>query len=310
MFGDPYYHSITRRITTVFGTLFNEISIVLRDADGNPAQTIRVPIAYGPAEKWLARIRQESSVDNTVDGQTGVKMTLPRMTFQMTGLTYDETRQLNRNQKIAVCEDPMSEDFVADPAQTDFVVTLFSIDENTIVIIDGVVSTDFTINTETNTVILDNPAVGGEQITIKEGAKSFQYMRVPYNFEFDLNILTDKTEDGLKIIEQILPYFDNKLVVSVKMIPELGITEDIPFRIEAVNYDDNFEGDFEEHREIIWTINFTAESYLYKSTQEQKIILFAEDEIGSDPSTEDTPNSKLINLIVWEEGGYEPPNGG
>lgn len=310
MFGDPYYHSITRRLTTVFGTLFNEISIVLRDANGNPAQTIRVPIAYGPAEKWLARLRQESSIDNTTEGQTSNKMTLPRMCFQMNGLSYDSERQLNRNQKMAVCEDPISEDFVASAGQTDFIVTLFTVDADTVVFINGVYSLEFTINTETNTVILNNPANLNDQISIQQGNRKYQYMRVPYNFEFDLNIIADKTEDGLKIIEQILPYFDNKLVVSMKMIPELNITEDVAFRIESVTYEDNFEGEMTEHREIVWSIAFTAESYLYKSTQDQKIILFIEDEIGTDPSIGDNPNSKSVNLIVWEDGGWEPPNGG
>lgn len=315
MFGDPYYHSITRRLTTVFGTLFNEISIVLRDASGNPAQTIRVPIAYGPAEKWLARLRQESSIDNTVEGQTSNKMTLPRMCFQMTGLSYDSERQLNRNQKMAVCADPISESFVAEAGETDFTVT-FAVDENTVVLINGVVTEDFTINTTTNTVTLDNPANLDDQITIQQGSRKYQYMRVPYNFEFDLNVIADKTEDGLKIIEQILPYFDNKLVVSMKMIPELNITEDVAFRIEAVTTEDNFEGELTEHREIIWSISFTAESYLYKSTQDQKVILFVEDEIdendgiGSEPSWASGVNSKRVNLIVWEDGGWEPPNGG
>lgn len=302
MFRSPFYHSVTRKLTAVFGTLFNEISIELRDDTGAVSQTIQVPIAYGTAEKWIARLRQENSADSTEEEYTRVKMTLPRMAFTFTGMTYDAGRQLNRANKLIKCGTPKSETQVAGAGQTEFTLVEFAPDEFTYVTVDGtyIDPADFTFDTDASTVTFTNPLVGGESVFFSEGARKYEYQRVPYNFEFELAIIANKTEDALKIVEQIIPFFDPQLVVSVKMNSDLNINEDVPFTLESTQYDDNYEGDFEEQREIVWTLTFTAQSYLYKPSNDGKIILNIDDIIG------DEPGEFSQNVIVWNDDNQPP----
>lgn len=302
MFRSPFYHSVTRKLTTVFGTLFNEISIQLRDDTGAVVQTIRVPIAYGTAEKWLTRLRQENSIDSTEEGYTRVKMTLPRMAFTFNGFSYDAGRQLNRANKQIQCGIPKTETQTAAASQTVFTLTQFEPNEFTYIRVNGVHTepTNYVIDSVAKTVTFNNPFVGGEVITFAEGSKLYEYQRVPYNFEFELSIIANKTEDALKIVEQIVPFFDPQLVVSVKMNSDLNINEDVPFLLDSVQFDDNYEGELQEQREIVWTLTFTAQSYLYKPTVESKIILNIDDLTG------DTAGEFSQNLIVWNDDNQPP----
>ena len=95
--GDTFYHGIIRKTIVAFGSLFSNISIErqMKDGTGAIAQTVKVPIAYAPKEKWLVRIEQ----DPTLENQTYV--TLPRMSFEITGITYDANRKLNRMNQLA-----------------------------------------------------------------------------------------------------------------------------------------------------------------------------------------------------------------
>jgi len=97
MFGNHFYNEHTRRAVSVFGTLFNNITVVKRDGSGNALQQIKVPLSYGPREKFLARIRQEQ---NLSDPRLAIK--LPRMSFEITGLEYDESTRLTRGTKLNV----------------------------------------------------------------------------------------------------------------------------------------------------------------------------------------------------------------
>ena len=91
-----YYHGTIKKIVAVFGTLFNNIHTGKLIA-GKLTAVTRVPIAYGPKEHWLARIRQ-----NTVDQkETEIAIKVPRMSFEITSITYDSASKLNRlNQEI------------------------------------------------------------------------------------------------------------------------------------------------------------------------------------------------------------------
>ena len=75
MLGTYYYHEIIRRTIIAFGTLFNEIDIKHQTAAGGAFSTVRVPIAYGPTEKFLARLEQKP------DLRKRVAITLPRLAF-------------------------------------------------------------------------------------------------------------------------------------------------------------------------------------------------------------------------------------
>ena len=89
MFGTHFYHSTIRKTVVAFGTIFNNIQIRRVDGSGNVAQSLRVPLAYGPKGKFLARLFENPSFSNKV------QTTVPRMGFDISSFSYDSTRKLN-----------------------------------------------------------------------------------------------------------------------------------------------------------------------------------------------------------------------
>ena len=87
MLGTYFYHEILRKTVIGFGTLFNNINIRHKDASGTTFSTLKVPLAYGPMQKFLARIQQQPDLDR----ETAI--TLPRLSFEMQGVQYDPTRK-------------------------------------------------------------------------------------------------------------------------------------------------------------------------------------------------------------------------
>ena len=94
MLGQQFYHETMRKIVVSFGTLFNNIQIVRKNSTGAIVQSMKVPLAYGPQQKFLARLNNDPALG------AKVAVTLPRLGFEMTGITYDPTRKLNRVQKF------------------------------------------------------------------------------------------------------------------------------------------------------------------------------------------------------------------
>ena len=92
MLGDYFYHESLRKIIIAFGTIFNNIHIHRKDSSGNVIQSLKVPLAYSPKEKFIARLDQQP--DLVQDRRVAV--TLPRMGFEISGLSYDPSRKLNR----------------------------------------------------------------------------------------------------------------------------------------------------------------------------------------------------------------------
>lgn len=89
MLGTYYYHEIIRRTIVSFGTLFNNIHIKHESENGGDVSLLKVPIAYGPVQKFLARL------DEKPDLRKRVAITLPRMSFEMTSIQYDPTRKVS-----------------------------------------------------------------------------------------------------------------------------------------------------------------------------------------------------------------------
>jgi len=87
-----FYHEILRRTVISFGSLFNDISIKHTNNNGVVTNVIKVPLAYGPTQKFLARLEQSPDLNKPV------QMTLPRMSFEFTGLTYDSQRKSSTTQ--------------------------------------------------------------------------------------------------------------------------------------------------------------------------------------------------------------------
>ena len=194
MLGTYFYHEILRKTVIGFGTLFNNINIRHKDASGTNFSVLKVPLAYGPMQKFLARIQQQPELDR----ETAI--TLPRLSFEMQGLQYDPTRKT------------------------------------------GIAQTFLTKN-GTN-------------------AKKV-YMPVPYNIAFELSIMSKLSDDALQILEQIVPYFQPSFNITVNLISSIGEKKDIPIVLESINYSDQYEGGFESRRTIIYTLAFTAKTYLF-----------------------------------------------
>lgn len=87
MNGQYYYHEIIRRTSAAFGTLFNNIYIRHQDGEDKDFSFIKVPIGYGPIQKFLARLEQKPDLRNRV------AITLPRMSFEVGQLSYDSSRK-------------------------------------------------------------------------------------------------------------------------------------------------------------------------------------------------------------------------
>jgi len=98
------------------------------------------------------------------------------------------------------------------------------------------------------------------------------YSPIPYNFGFSLDIYVDYMDDGLQIIEQILPYFQPDFNIVIEEIPELDMKRDIPIELSGVTMTDEFEGEFGEHRIVNWTLDFIVKGWMYPPIREQGII--------------------------------------
>ena len=94
MLGQQFYHETIRKMVVTFGTMFNNVNIVRKDNNDNIVQKMKVPLAYGPKQKFLVRLDQDANLDSKV------AITLPRLGFEIQNLTYDATRKLNRVQKF------------------------------------------------------------------------------------------------------------------------------------------------------------------------------------------------------------------
>lgn len=104
----------------------------------------------------------------------------------------------------------------------------------------------------------------------------YQYQPVPYDMQFEMNILVKNSEDGTRILEQIVPYFTPAFTVSVNVVPEVDSARDIPIILNSISSQDQYEGNFEQRRVMIWTLSFTLKGYLYGPSKKSKLIKFAE----------------------------------
>ena len=220
MFGEHFYHKKIRNTVIAFGTIFNNVNIKRLDSSGNRLQNIKVPLSYSPKEKFLARL--DAQQDLTGD-DSKVAITLPRMSFEITGYSYDATRKLNKNQKITK------------------------------------------VTTNADTTKMNN-----------------QYMPVPYNVNFQLNVFTANSDDGLQIIEQILPYFQPDYTVTMIEDRTMDTKRDIPFILNSVDYSDDYTGSLTNLRRITYTLSFTAKVYLYGPISTNAIIKKVSADLYSD----------------------------
>jgi len=126
------------------------------------------------------------------------------------------------------------------------------------------------------------------------------YMPVPYNINMQLSILTKLNEDALQILEQILPYFQPSFNLTVNLSDTIGESRDIPITLEAIQMDDNYEGDFLTRRALIYTLNFTCKAYLYGPINPTTDGLIKKVQVDYMQGTENikTPNRQLRYTAV------------
>ena len=191
-----FYNEIFRSVIIGFGSLFNGIEIQHKNSDDDIVSIIKVPLAYGPTQKFLARMQQEADLNRPV------QITLPRMSFEFIGLQYDPGRK----------------------------------------------------STQTQTIINQTP----DGASLKRN-----YMPVPYNMKFQLSIITKLNDDMLQIIEQILPYFQPAYNLSINFLGNLKEKRDIPIQLDGISMEDDYEGNFDTRRALIYTLDFTAKVYLF-----------------------------------------------
>ena len=124
-----------------------------------------------------------------------------------------------------------------------------------------------------------------------------QYMPVPYDIGFDLNVYTATSDDGLQIIEQILPFFQPDYTVTMIMDRTYMDTKrDIPFILESVDYEDSYTGALTDRRRIIYTIKFTAKIYLYGPITTSAIIRNAEADMYTNTSYDNPSRSQRVTV--------------
>ena len=89
MLGSTFYHQTIRKYVAAFGTLFNDINIERKNSSGAVVERVKVPLAYGPRQKWIL------ALSDTTDQRRVLAARLPRIGFSLTGVSYDSVRKLN-----------------------------------------------------------------------------------------------------------------------------------------------------------------------------------------------------------------------
>lgn len=126
-----------------------------------------------------------------------------------------------------------------------------------------------------------------QQITTDASAstKPAVYSPVPYNIDISLYVLTKTQEDGMQIIEQILPTFTPEYTLQINMVPEMGITMDVPVILNSVSVVDEYDGTFTDRRFVTHTLNFEMKLNLYGPVAGQGIITQVNANMGQNEAT-------------------------
>ena len=108
-----------------------------------------------------------------------------------------------------------------------------------------------------------------------EGSRNTRYVPAPYNLEFNLYVMTKYSEDGTKILEQILPFFKPEYTTAANIIP--GIPSiDIPLVLNSVSVEDIYESDYDTRRSLMWTLSFTMKCYYFGPSRSKRVIKFVD----------------------------------
>jgi len=125
-------------------------------------------------------------------------------------------------------------------------------------------------------------------------AANAQYAPTPYNINMILYVYAKNQDDGLQVIEQILPYFNPDYNLTIKAVPDLNIKNDMPIILSSIGFEDDYEGDLTTRRSIIWTLSFVLKINFYGPVNKQGIIRKAISNIFND--TELTTQQQIITV--------------
>lgn len=131
---------------------------------------------------------------------------------------------------------------------------------------------------------------------IKSGTGTAQatvYTPVPYTLGISLYILTKTQEDGLQIIEQILPTFTPEYTLTINTIPEMGVQNDVPIVLNGVQVQDEYDGSFQERRFVTHTLNFEMKLNLFGPVSDRNVIAEVNANIGQNENF-DNPNRSYV----------------
>ncbi len=100
-----------------------------------------------------------------------------------------------------------------------------------------------------------------------------QYMGIPYKLTFNMSIYVRNIEDGTMIIEQILPYFQPDYTITADLIPEMGISKDIPIILESIQENNDYIGSLDDSPRIVtWDLTFAMNIWLFGPVANTAII--------------------------------------
>ena len=111
----------------------------------------------------------------------------------------------------------------------------------------------------------------------------------------NLYVFTATAEDGFQIVEQILPFFQPDYTVTINMVPDLDIKRDVPIVLNNIQYEDTYDGSFTQRRAVIYTLQFTAKTYLFGPMNNSKVIKTAQSDIGT---STDSPLTREERIVV------------
>jgi len=116
-------------------------------------------------------------------------------------------------------------------------------------------------------------------ITDTGASKGFIYQSVPYIISIELNVLAKTQDEALQIVEQILPTFTPEYTVTIKDMEGTGQSVDVPITLQDVTIQDDFEGDYETRRTLIYTLNFTMKIRFVGETTTSKVVRIVDSQL-------------------------------
>lgn len=238
---NPFYHRTIRKYVTLFGSLFNDITIVRETQARAKKERQKVPISYASKEKFITRLQSDPTLTKSI------ATTLPRISFEMVSMQYDQARK--------------------------------------------------------------------QQSTIRHRARNLantshpqsQYIGVPYSFDFNLSVYVRNIEDGLQIVEQIIPFFLPDYTITAQVSQEMDIVKDIPIILKSVDQKTDYEGPFiDGTRLVTWDLEFSLKGWIFGPVSNTAIIMGVQTGNttygGVYVNLYDDINNKVIQKVLVRDG--------